>query len=109
MKTQIKRKYFLPLSPKDHCPICGSTRFEFTSYSEAGWGTVERHGWCGQCGYFEEQAYGPVLCGHSEPTRRGRKVEGKYFPKNIRKRLRYKRKFEIKYSSNDFILWRNIF
>ena len=46
------------------CPVCGKYN-EYTSYSEWGWGIVERHYYCPRCTYFIEQAYSTVCVGIS--------------------------------------------
>ena len=43
------------------CPMCKSKTFDYVSYSEFGWGTVEQHGFCHRCGFVVEQAYSPCL------------------------------------------------
>ena len=47
-----------------NCPVCG-TRNEYTTYSELGFGIIERHYHCPRCTYFVEQAYSPVCVGIS--------------------------------------------
>ncbi len=44
-----------------NCPICGSNDYEYISFSEDYFGTVERHGSCERCGYLVEQAYSPIM------------------------------------------------
>ena len=43
------------------CPICKSKYYDYISWSEYCWGTVEQHGYCDRCGYRIEQAYSPVI------------------------------------------------
>ena len=43
------------------CKICGKLN-EYVSYAEE-IGTVERHYFCDNCGYFVEQSYSPVMEG----------------------------------------------
>lgn len=49
MKKQRKPKWGYQF---DKCPICKTKTFEYCSYSEFGWGTVEQHGSCSRCGFI---------------------------------------------------------
>lgn len=59
MKKQRKPRWGYQF---DKCPICKTKTFEYCSYSEFGWGTVEQHGSCSRCGFIVEQAYSPTFC-----------------------------------------------
>ncbi len=86
---------------KPKCPICGTTKFRSSVYYEE-MGRVEEHTYCEQCGYTVEMAYGPTIVGFRPTVTKGRrnKYDGKFYPKNIRKRARLHRKFNIKRNSN---------
>ena len=87
------------------CPICGSKNYKFQFWTEFGWGIVEQHGYCEQCGYTINQAYSDTIDGFTPPIKKGGKgYQGRYIKKNIRKRKRYKRKYNIKYSNDDYVL-----
>lgn len=73
------------------CPICGSGGYQYDSWSEDYWGTVERHGYCEKCGYRVEQAYSPVFEAYMD-VKKGFKAPHGYVKKNIRKHKRYRRK-----------------
>lgn len=77
------------------CPICKSKSFEYISYSEYGFGTVEQHGYCSRCGYVVEQAYSPVYEAFWDITR-GFKNGRKYTPKDVKRHKRIRRKLNIK-------------
>ena len=81
----------------DKCPVCNSKGYRYISFSEFGWGIVERHGFCNRCGYTIEQAYSPVMEGFVLNRTKGFKVDGKWYGKNTRKRKRMKRKYNIKH------------
>lgn len=89
------------------CPICNSKTFEYESWHED-MGTVEQHGYCDRCGYYVEQAYSLPISGIYPPRRRGykNKWNGKYYAKNIRKRMRLKKKLGLKYKNEDVIFAR---
>ena len=88
-----------------NCPVCDYNKYRYVYYTEWGWGTVEQHGYCERCGYTVEQAYSETIVGFTLPARRGwRDRFGKYHEKNIRKRKRMKRKYNIKYSNEDWML-----
>ena len=78
------------------CPICHSKAFEYTSYSEYGWGTVEQHGYCDRCGYIVEQAYSPVYEAFYDIKKGFKDCLGNYHPKNIKRHKRIRRKLNIK-------------
>jgi hypothetical protein len=86
----------------EKCPVCGG-KFKVEEYTEEYWGVVERHNYCDRCGYREEQCYSEVLYGFEPPIRKGGKGYKKYIKKNIRKRKRIKRKYNIKYGNKDWI------
>lgn len=44
------------------CPICHHNTFNYISYSEYEWETVEQHGYCDRCGFMIEQAYSSPFC-----------------------------------------------
>lgn len=78
------------------CPICNSKTFEYISYSEYGWGTVEQHGNCSRCGYIVEQAYSPVYEAFYDIKRGFKDALGNYHPKNVKRHKRIRRKLNIK-------------
>jgi hypothetical protein len=78
------------------CPICKSKKFDYVSYSEYGWGTVEQHGFCDRCGYIVEQAYSPVYEAFWDVKRGFKHPNGHYIPKNVKKHRRIRRKKNIK-------------
>lgn len=80
----------------ESCPICNSPTFEYCSYSEWGWGTVKRHGYCDRCGYVVEQAYSPVYEAFYDVCRGFKDYYGKYHPKNVKKHRRARRKANIR-------------
>jgi hypothetical protein len=90
------------------CPICGGM-FKIEEYLEDIWGTfeiVERHNSCDRCGYREEQCYSDVFCGFEPPIKKGyRGYKDKYVKKNIRKRKRMKRKYNIKYGDKNWLFY----
>lgn len=63
------------------CPICHSKTFEYVSYSEYGFGTVEQHGYCDRCGYTIEQAFSPVYDAFYDIRNGYKDVFGRYHPK----------------------------
>lgn len=79
-----------------NCPICKSKTFDYTSYSEYGWGTVEQHGYCSRCGYRIEQTYSPVIDAFLDIKRGFKTYDGKYMSKDIRRHKRIRRKLGIK-------------
>ncbi len=96
---------------KKGCPVCGSKddyREEY--YAEECYGTVEEHTYCDRCGYRVEMCYCEPIVGFEGYSKKGRRssYNGKYYPKNIRKRKRIKRKLGIKYNSKDIIVFANI-
>lgn len=78
------------------CPICHSKTFDYISYSEYGWGTVEQHGDCDRCGYIIRQAYSPVYEAFWDIKKGFKLPNGKYIPKNIKRHKRIRRKLKIK-------------
>ena len=89
-----------PKEYKNQCPICKSRKYEYTSESEPGWGTVEQHGSCRHCGYVIEQAYSHPY-GDLSTIRKGWKdFGGIYHPKDSRKHKRVYRKLGIKFLNN---------
>lgn len=91
---KLKTKF--PWHKLIECPICKSKTFDYVSYSEYGWGTVEQHGYCHRCGYVVEQAYSPVYDGFWDVTRGFKLPSGEYAPKNIKRHRRIRRKAGIK-------------
>ena len=87
-----------------NCPICGYDKYKYQSWSEEYWGTVEQHGYCKRCGYIIEQAYSQPVVGFELDNKKGRKVDGKYYPNNVRQRKRLRRKYGIKHSPQDMWL-----
>ena len=87
---------------KEKCPICGSSEYMYKYWTEFGWGTVEQHGRCKNCGYMIEQAYSEPIVGFERALRRGyqNKWDGKYYPADWRHIRRMRRKFGIKYGKN---------
>lgn len=78
------------------CPICKSKIFEYVSYSEYEWGTVEQHGHCSRCGYTVEQSYSPVYEAFWDVKRGFKHPSGCYVPKNVKRHKRIRRKLGIK-------------
>ena len=81
---------------KTICPICKSKTFNYVSYSECDWGIVEQHGYCDRCGYVVEQAYSSVYKAFWDIKRGFRHPSGKYYPKNVKKHKRIRKKLGIK-------------
>jgi hypothetical protein len=79
-----------------NCPICRSKTFDYTSYSEYGWGTVEQHGYCSRCGYIVEQAYSSVYDAFHDIKRGFKDHRGNYHPKDVKRHKRIRRKQGIK-------------
>lgn len=79
-----------------NCPICQSKTFDYISYSEYGWGTVEQHGYCNRCGYTIHQAYSPVYEAFHDIKRGFKDYYGNYHPKNVKKHKRARRKSNVK-------------
>lgn len=75
----------------DKCPICGRMTFNYESYSDECYGTVEQHGYCSSCGYLIEQCYSPTLDCFVDCAKGGKGYYG-YGEKNIRKHKRVRRK-----------------
>ena len=78
------------------CPICKSKTFEYVSYSEEFYGTVEQHGYCSRCGYRVEQAYSPVYDAFLDIKRGFKDYLGNYHPKDVKRHKRIRRKLGIK-------------
>ena len=91
-----KLKPTYPWYKFEKCPICQSKTFEYVSYSEYGWGIVEQHGHCHRCGYIVEQAYSPVYEAFWDIKRGFKHPSGKYYPKNVKRHKRIRRKLDIK-------------
>lgn len=72
--------------------------FEYCSYSEDYWGTVEQRGNCSRCGYMIEQAYSPSIDCFWDIKKGFKNAFGTYYPKNIKKHKRIRRKLGIKNS-----------
>lgn len=81
---------------KTICPICSSKTFNYVSYSEECYGTVEQHGHCDRCGYIVEQVYSPVYEAFWDVKRGFKLTNGKYIPKNVKRHKRIRRKLNIK-------------
>ena len=74
------------------CPICGRNTFVYIEYlDEDGKGTIEEYGYCNSCGYVLEYNYGEVM-NYFGDVKRGKRTEALYFPKNILKHKRVRRK-----------------
>lgn len=78
------------------CPICKSKTFEYDSYREDCWGVVEQHGYCKRCGYRIEQAYSPIMDGFMDIKKGFKNCNGEYFPKNVKRHRRIRKKLGIK-------------
>lgn len=89
----------------ERCPICGFKKWKYVSYAEECYGTVEQHGYCARCGYTVEQAYSQPIVGFELNQTRGCKYNGKWHGKNTRKRKRMKRKYDIKHTNKDWMLF----
>lgn len=76
------------------CPMCKSKTFDYCSYSEGYWGIVEQHGYCNRCGYVIEQAYSPSMESFSDIKKGFKNSFGEYYPKNIRKHKRVRKKLK---------------
>ena len=86
------------------CPVCNSKDYKYVYYTEEYWGIVEQHGYCERCGYIIEQAYSQPIEGFKLDRKRGYKLKGKWYAKNTRKRKRMRRKYNIKHTSQDWML-----
>ena len=90
------------IKPKDpwyeivECPICKTKTFEYFSYEEYGWGTVEQHGYCYRCGYTVEQAYSRVMEAFWDVKRGFKHPTLGYIPKNVKRHKRIRKKIGIK-------------
>lgn len=97
MKCSIKKKRKLRYGYEFiTCPICKSKTFDYCSYSEWGWGTVEQHGYCDRCGYVIEQAYSPSMEAFLDINKGFKNSFGKYYPKNIKRHKRIRKKLNFK-------------
>ena len=72
---------------KIECPICRSKTFNYVSYSEHEWGTIEQHGHCDRCGYVVEQAYSPVYDAFIDIKRGYKDYNGNYHSKDVKRRM----------------------
>ena len=81
---------------KIECPICHAKTFDYVSYSEDLYGTIEQHGYCDRCGYRIEQVYSPTLVAFVDIKRGFKSPFGGYIPKNVKRHKRIRRKFGIK-------------
>lgn len=79
------------------CPVCNSKTFDYISYSDECVGITEQHGICRRCGYVIEQVYSHPLEAIWD-IKKGIKNRhtGEYFPKNIKKHKRIRKKLGIK-------------
>ena len=66
---------------------------------------IEQHKYCERCGYTVEQAYSQPIVGFELNQTRGCKYNGKWHGKNTRKRKRMKRKYDIKHTNKDWMLF----
>ncbi len=82
------------------CPVCHTANFHSESYSEYGWGIVEKHEYCQRCGYTVEMSYSPEFVDFEPSITKGYRFDGQYHTKNCRKRKRMKAKYQIKYGNN---------
>lgn len=78
------------------CPVCNANTFDYVSYSEYGWGTVEQHGNCQRCGYFVEQCYSDTVEGIMDTFKGYKDHKGIYHPRNMRKHKRIRRQLNLK-------------
>ncbi len=84
------------------CPVCGSEKYKDVHYAEETWGIVEEHSSCPRCGYRVEMCYSEPICGFPFPKRKGNynKLDGRYYPKDIRHVRRMERKYKIKHTES---------
>ena len=84
------------------CPICGSEKYKDVRYTEYGIGTVEEHSSCPRCDFIVEMCYSDPIYGFAFPKRRGsrNKLDGRYYPKDIRHVKRMERKYKIKHTES---------
>lgn len=78
------------------CPICHHQTFEYISFSEECYGTVEQHGYCDKCGYTVEQAYSPVYEAFYDIKKGYKDALGRYHPKNAKRHKRIRRRLDTK-------------
>ena len=78
------------------CPICHHQTFEYISFSEECYGTVEQHGYCDKCGYTVEQAYSTVYEAFYDIKKGYKDVLGRYHPKNVKRHKRIRRRLDTK-------------
>ena len=91
---RIKPKYKNTIS----CPLCGSQKWDYCSYTDEIWGsiyTVEQHGYCDSCGYVMEMCYSPIHEAFRDITKGFKNYKGEYYPKDIRKHKRNRRKIKL--------------
>ena len=81
---------------KIECPICHAKTFDYVSYSEDPYGTIEQHGYCDRCGYRIEQVYSPILTAFVDIKRGFKSPFGGYVSKNVKRHKRIRRKLGIK-------------
>ncbi len=88
------------------CPICNSSNYRSRTYAEECWGIVEEHSYCSHCGYTVEMCYSAPIVGFMPSLTKGyrNKLDGKYYPKNVRKRARLHKKYKIKRKNEDRFL-----
>ena len=92
---RIKPKYKNTIS----CPLCGSKKWNYHSYTGEIWGgfyTVEQHGYCDSCGYVIEQAYSPIYEAFRDLCKGFKNYKGDYYPKDVRKHKRNRKKLKVK-------------
>ena len=77
------------------CPMCESQTFDYCSYSEC-YGAVEQHGYCDRCGYTVNQAYSSIFEAFYDKKKGSKNYYGEYYPKNVKKHKRVRRKLNIK-------------
>ncbi len=90
---------------KKTCPICNSTNYKSQTYAEECYGIVEEHSYCPHCGYTVEMCYSDPIVGFMPSITRGyRDYFGQYHKKDVRRRARLHRKYNIKRSNKDRFL-----
>ena len=75
--------------------MCESQTFDYCSYSEC-YGAVEQHGYCDRCGYTVNQAYSSIFEAFYDKKKGSKNYYGEYYPKNVKKHKRVRRKLNIK-------------
>ena len=83
------------------CPICMSEKYKDIHCAEEV-GIVEEHSSCPRCGFRVEMCYSDPICGFAFPKKKGYrdKMNGRYYPKNIRHVKRMERKYNIKHTED---------